>query len=99
MYVCMRGIVNIVIENRYPVFFMKKGKTIIMQFIFCFLFFHSFGVFSVLSREAPLGQRHKRMGRDVRDVSLMYGPEVASDPKYYQNNNVIRMKIDFIVKF
>ena len=38
-----------------------------------------------------------RQGRhsDVPGV----GPEVALDPKYYQNDNVIWIKVDFIVKF
>ena len=42
--------------------------------------------------------RHRRMGRDVTDVPGVQ-PEVASDPKYYQNSNVKKDKSLFQVKF
>ena len=41
------------------------------------------------------------MGRNVRDVPGV-GLAVASDPKYYQNDNEIGIKVDFyifLVKF
>ena len=42
-----------------------------------------------------LAQTHGRMSRDIPGV----GPVVVSDPKYYQNDNLIRKETDFTMKF